>query len=129
DQQLHALEEQPVGKGERDLLRLQVLLQHLDGGVVAARLVADRDWHTPEVSRAADRRVRRHEDPGRRDRIGIGIELAVTARRSNAHRPMAGAGNIAAAAALESLVGAYLVAEIVPLALARDQLVAELVIE
>ena len=42
---------------------------------------------------------------------------------------MAGAADVGVAAALESLVGADLVAEIVELAVGRGQLVAELVVE
>ena len=109
DRELHPPEEQPVGERELDVVERHVLLERLDGGVVAARLVADRDRDALEVRRFPHRRLRRHEHRGRRHRVRVGVELAVTGRGGDVHRPVARAADVTAASLLEGLVGAHLV--------------------
>src|SRR5258708_40334868 len=80
EQLLETGKEDPVGEGELDVGSRQVLLERLDGRVVAARLVADGDRHAAQVGRGADRRFRWHEHRGRRYRIRVRVHLAVTLR-------------------------------------------------
>ena len=72
----------------------QILLEPLDGRVVASRLVADRDRHAGEIGRTSVRRIRRHEDAARGNRIALGVELAVALRGGDVHGPVAGAADV-----------------------------------
>ena len=90
------LEQHAVGERQVDLVGRQVLLERLDGRVVAAGLVADRDRHAGEILRRLDWRIRRHEDAGRRDRIDVGIEPAVALGGRDVDGPVAGAADIGA---------------------------------
>src|SRR5437868_4793731 len=130
DQQFHAAEQEPVDKGQLDVLRLQILLQGLDRRVMAARLVPDRDRYAGEIGGVLDVGVRRHKDRGGGHRIGVGVELAVADRGGDIDGPVTGAADVAVAAALKGPIGADLVAEIVdPAGRGRRELVAELAIE
>ncbi len=51
DQKLHAAEQHAVVEREVDLVGRHELLERLDGRIVAARLVADRDRHAREILR------------------------------------------------------------------------------
>src|SRR5215831_9356325 len=119
DQHFHAAEQKAVAKRELDLLQLEILLEPLDGRVVAARLVADRDRHAGEIGRRLYRRVRRYEDAAGRDRIALGVEFAVTVGGGDVHRPVASGADIAGAPGFQRLIGADLVAELVAAAEAR----------
>src|SRR5262245_25931306 len=76
-----------------------------------------------------DRRFRRDENPARRHRVGVGIELAMARRGRDVDGPMAGGAHVAGAALLEGLVGADLVAQVMDLAVLRRGLLAKLVSE
>src|SRR5580765_7136700 len=52
---------------------------------------------------------RGHEDPTGRDRVAVGVELAVADRRRHIHGPVASAAHVGVAALLEILEGADLV--------------------
>jgi len=114
---------------ESDLLGPQILLQCLDRRVMAARLIADRDRHMGQLRGLGDRRFGRHENRRRRHRIGVAVELAVADRGGDVDRPVAGAADVRAAAALEGLVGADPVAEVVQPAGRRAELVLKLAVE
>src|SRR5580704_8836000 len=129
DQLLHAMEQQPFGEGQVDLLGLEVLFQSLDGRIVAAGLKSHRDRNAGQIGGSLDRRIRRHENACRRNRVSIAIQLAVPVGGGDVHRPVAGATDVAGAPLLKSLISAELVAQVVLLAFLRVQLVAELVIE
>ena len=74
---LHAAEQHAFAVRQLDLVCGQVLLERLQGGVVAARLVADRDRHAGEIGGRLHRGVGGHEDAAGRHRIGVGVELGV----------------------------------------------------
>src|SRR3984957_17511081 len=94
DEKLHAAKEQTVGKRELDVLRLQILLQRLDGRVVAPGLVSDRYGNIRELRRLGDRRIGRNENAGGRDGISVGVEFAMTCGSRDVHGPVAGAADI-----------------------------------
>src|SRR5689334_13125620 len=71
----------------------------------------------------------RHEHRRWGHRIGVRVELAVPDRGRDIDRPVAGAVDVGAAPALEGLIGADLIAEIVQFAVRRGQLVAEFAVE
>ena len=106
----------------------EILLERLDRRIMAAGLEADRDRHARQIGRVRDRRVGRHENAGRRDRIGIGIEPGMAVRRRDIDRPVAGAAHVGLAALLDALEGA-LRALVVVLAAGRADQLAELVVE
>src|SRR3954465_3068259 len=106
---LHAGEEDAIGEGELDVRERHVLLERLDGRIVAARLVADRNRHAAQVFRRLDRRLRRHEYRRWRHRIGVGVHLGVALRGGDVHRPVAGTAHVRIAPRLDVLVGADLV--------------------
>ena len=85
-----------------------VLLERLDGRVVAAGLEADGDRHAGEIGGVADRRVRRHEDAGGRDGIDVGVELGVAVGGGDVDGPVAGAADVRLASLLDALEGAFL---------------------
>src|SRR5215475_10083522 len=95
---------------------------------MAAGLEADGDRYAGEIGRRADLRIRRHEDPGGRDRIDVGVELGVTLRGGDVDRPMAGAAHVGLASLLDALEGAF-VDLVVVLAFGRADQLAKLVIE
>src|SRR6185312_12627263 len=70
-----------------------------------------------------------HENPGWRDRIGIGVKPSLAGRRRHADGPMTGATDGRLAPALERLVGADLVAAIVMLAVTRTDLLVKHVVQ
>ena len=129
DQELHALEQHAVGERQVDLVGRHVLFERLHGRIVAAGLVADRDRHAGEVLGPLHRRIGRHEHAGGRDRIGLGIELAVAGGRRHADGPVAGAAHIGRAAFLERLEGADLVALVMVRAVARLDQFPKFVVE
>src|SRR5262249_50613336 len=112
DQHFHPAEQQAVAKRQLDRLRLEILLEPLNGRVMAARLIADRDRDAGKIGRGLHRRVRRYEDAARRDRIALGVEFAVTVGSGNVHRPVAGRADVARTSGLQRLIGADLVAEL-----------------
>ena len=129
EERLHAAEQHALAVRELDLVGGHVLLERLDGGVVAARLEADRDRHAGQVGRRLHGRVGGNEDAARGDRVGVGVELGVAARGRHVDRPVAGAGDVGLAALLDRLEGADLAAlGVVGAAAGADQL-AELVVE
>ena len=83
---------------------------------MAAGLVADRDRHPGQLRRVGNVRVGRHEHRRRSNGIGVWVKLPVPDRGRDVDGPMTGAVNVEAAPALEGLVGADLVAEVVQLA-------------
>ncbi len=113
DQQLHAAEQQAVLERQLDAVGLEILLEPLNGGVVAARLIADRNRHAGEIGRRLHQRIPAARKCRTAKRNSIGVELAVAVRGRDIHRPMAGTADIAGASGLECLVGADLVAELV----------------
>jgi len=73
---------------------------------------------------------RRHEYAAGRDRVGVGVELAVAGGSGDVHGPVAGAAHVAGAALLDTLVSAALVRSGVFFRhVARTVVVAEFVIE
>ena len=91
---------------------LEILLEPLDRRVVAAGLIADRNRHGRKIGRRLHRRIRRHEHAARRNRIAIGVELAVAVGGGDVHGPVAGAADVAGAARFQCLIGADLIAEL-----------------
>src|SRR5262249_20163886 len=94
----------------------------------AAGLIADGDWNAGEILRLSDWRILGHEHARRRHGIDAGIKPALALRRGDADGPMAGAAHVGAAAALERLHGAGLVALVMVRAVGRfDQLLKDVV--
>ena len=122
-------EQHAVGEVEVDLVGRHIRLKRLDGGVVAAGLVADRDRHAREILRPLDRRIRRHEDAGRRHRIDLAVKPALALGGCDPDGPVAGAAHVGVAAGLERLHGADAVALVVVRAVRRLHLLAEHVVE
>ena len=129
DEELHAAEEHAVVEGELELVGAEVRFERLDRGVVAPGLIADRDRDPRQLLGAPHRRVGRHEDPRRRHRVGVRVELAVAGGRGDPDGPVAGAAHVGRPARLERLVGAHLVAAVVDLAVRRLDQLAEDVVE
>src|SRR6516164_6344449 len=128
DELIEAMEQHAVGVGQIDLVGRHIRLERLDGRIVAARLIADGDWNAGEILRFSDWRILGHEDARRRHRIDAGIKPAIALRRGDADGPMAGAAHVGAAAALERLHGADLVALVMVRAVGRfDQLLKDVV--
>jgi hypothetical protein len=92
------------------------LLQRLDTGVVTARLIAHGERDSRQILGLANRRIGRHEDRGRRHRVGARVQLAVAGSRRDIHGPVAGAADIRGAAGFQRLVGAHLGALVMDLA-------------
>jgi hypothetical protein len=105
------------------------LLERLHGGVVAARLEADRNRHAGEIGRRLHLRIGRHEDARRRHRIDVGVHLAVAIRSRDVDGPVAGAAYVRLASFLERLKGADFVALVVNLAGGRTHQLAEFVVQ
>src|SRR4029079_14753859 len=99
------------------------------GGVVAARLIADRDRHAGEIRRLLHLGVRRNENAACLNLVEISRKLAVALGGGDVHGPMAGAGEVGLPAALEGLHRAHLVAKLLRRAVARLHQLAELVVE
>src|SRR5579864_6467766 len=96
---------------------------------MAARLIAHRDGHAVEIGWLSDGRLRRNKNARGRHRIGVGIELAMAVGGGHVDRPMAGAAYRSGPALLEGLISADLIAQVVPLAFFRAQIVADLVVK
>src|SRR5207244_3005536 len=76
-------------EGELDLARLQHVLQTLQRREVAARVVADANLHVGQVLGRAERRLRRHVDARRRDRVGMAPHAPVLGGGGHVYRPVA----------------------------------------
>ena len=96
---------------------------------MASRLVADRDRHAGQIVRLLDGRLGRDEDARRCDRVGVGVEFAVTGRRRHVHGPVTGGAHVALAPSLDRLVGAHPVAEVLLLRVLGADRGAEFVLE
>src|SRR5580698_8380191 len=70
---------------------------------MAARLVTDRYRHASQIGRRFDLGISAHKNARWRDRIGIGEQLGVAARRRDVDRPVAGAGDVGLAPLLDAL--------------------------
>ena len=111
DQQLHAAEQQAVGKRQLDLVRLRYCSSAWmwrSGCRTGSRprSARPRDRLACSPANSAARRCRTAKPNS------IGVELAVAVGGGDVHRPMAGAADVAGAARFEGLIGADLVAEI-----------------
>src|SRR3954469_16993912 len=68
-----------------------------------------RNGNAAQILWIADLRLGRNEDRCRRDRVRVGVHLAVPAGGGHVPRPMTGAADVGLAPLLEALVGADLV--------------------
>ena len=130
DQLVEPVKQHAVGIAQIGLVRRHVLLERLDGRVMAARLVAYRDRHAAQVLGRLDRRLGRHEHRRGGNRVRVGVHLGVALGCGDVDGPVAGAAHVAVAARFDVLVGADLVRRGVRVGevLAFESL-AELVIE
>src|SRR5262249_28344185 len=89
---------------EPDLIAADERLERLDGGEMAARMVADRDLLSGQILRPPDRRIRRHHHGAGRHDVGLAPHGADALRRRLIDRPVAGARDVG----LDRLVAAGL---------------------
>jgi hypothetical protein len=129
EQLVHAGEQHPVGIDQIHFGLRHELLERLHRRVVAARLIADRDRHAGKVLRGFDLGIRLHENAGRRHRIDVARHAAEALRGGHVDGPVAGAAHVGAAALLERLEGADLVAFVVMLAVGGFDQLAKFVVE
>ena len=101
DQLIEPVKQHAVGKGQVDLVSRHILLERLDGRVVAARLIAHGDRNAREILRRAHRRVGRDEDACRGDRVHACVEATLALGGCDADGPVTGAAHVGGPAALE----------------------------
>ncbi len=75
---------------QADLVGGKHRLQGLQRREMAARVIPDADRHPGQVFRPPDRRLRRHEDAARRDRVRLGNQLPGPLARRRARGPVTG---------------------------------------
>src|SRR5205823_13048809 len=86
-----------AGEAQVDLAPFEKALKALDGGVVAAGVIADADLDARQILRPLIRRLGCNKDARWTERVRMAVHAAVTGGRGSIDRPVTGRADVACA--------------------------------